>query len=83
MTFRDNNVMGRATQLNNQNIWSISIILFWATCLPEVGGGLDNATARGQGRVEGEEWGVIAWQVNGCVAVTTEASAHIQYALYM
>ena len=29
------------------------------------------------------EWGVIAWQVNGCVAVTTEASAHIQYALYI
>ena len=28
------------------------------------------------------EWGVIAWQVNGCVAVTTEASAHIQYAVY-
>ena len=38
--------MGRATQPNNQNIWSISIILFWETCLPGGGGGLDNATVR-------------------------------------
>ena len=29
----------------------------------------------GVARGRREEWGVIAWQVNGCVAVTTEASA--------